>query len=202
MTDELWVVDKVEEYFITHPEKLFPLSFAEYTSYAKVQVKNVEFELDEKSDIPELAQKILWVLDTAVQYGSIVNRKGATPTYLYCHYGAYRSSVDIWRHLLPTNPELKLTDVMQMMYQIYKNNWRNKDGFKLYSHFCTTIMQRVFSVLNGSWATVGDRDCVDEFGTVFIEWSDLKYHPGADRDNSPWEEEEEEEYYDDEEEDW
>lgn len=117
------------------------------------------------SEIENLNLAINKVLELAQTYDSFVYDDKEKKYCLQCKRGASRSAVDIWRHLLPTYPELSIVYVMNDLYLCFGN----RDML-----YCPSICKRVFRLYHNDIKKdfyMIHKDYVDEFGLIFDEWS-------------------------------
>lgn len=77
----------------------------------------------------------------------------------------YRSSLDIWRHVIYFNPEITIFDVMESLYE---------NRGKLITHYCPDIKRRVFKLPRDHYFTsMNDEDCLDEYELTFYDWENI-----------------------------
>lgn len=78
-----------------------------------------------------------------------------------------RSSGDIWRHVISTNPEVTIFDVMTSLYNLGK--WPNN---VVGSDYCSDVNKQVFYF--GGSSSQSNCYQVDEYGTKFDSWKRAK----------------------------
>jgi len=120
--------------------------------------------LDERVQDSSLDEKVFWALHRCKQFSSI-NKLGNTET----RADKWRSSLDIWRHVIYRNPEITIFDVMTSLY--------DQQG-KLLSLCCNAINRRVFRTGIGEDFRVGaygfkDKNIEDEYMLEFISWKNI-----------------------------
>jgi len=76
-----------------------------------------------------------------------------------------RSSIDIWRHIISTNPEITIFQVMESMYKL-----GDSQDITLGSNFCSWINRQVF-YFAGTKSSKFGLEHKDECGNYFINWS-------------------------------
>ncbi|PNX51826.1 MAG: hypothetical protein BV456_01740 [Thermoplasmata archaeon M8B2D] len=110
-----------------------------------------------------LDELVVKVLDLTKKYSSenTETKNIETPAF------KYRSSYDIWRHVIYFQPNYSLLDVMDSIY-------RNEEKF--YGQYCTTIYRRVFRTKsndNSKYLTNENKDHYDEYNLIFNEWKNI-----------------------------
>ena len=78
--------------------------------------------------------------------------------------GKWRSSLDIWRHVIYYKPEVTIFEVMEALY--------NRKKYYV-SHYCPDIQRRVFKLeknYKDGYLQEIDRD---EYGLYFYEWENI-----------------------------
>lgn len=79
-----------------------------------------------------------------------------------CRNGAFRSSIDLWRHIKYYFPEVTIYDVMHALYRL---------RFKINGLFCTIVKRFVVYNLVPGWR-IRD-EIVTEFGFSFSYFEDI-----------------------------
>lgn len=105
-----------------------------------------------------LDKAVLHTLSMSFQYASYnsVNNIWETSTR------RWRSSFDIWRHILFFKPKITLIEVMGEIYNV-----RNE----LSGHYCPTVRRRVFNLLKNKGSRLYHNTSTDEYGLTFFQWS-------------------------------
>lgn len=140
--------EKVEQW-LEEKSEIIPLQFYGF------EEKNYDTKFRE---VP-LDYLIVKILDLTKKYSSQNSKTGNVETAPH----KYRSSYDIWRHVLFFQPNHSLLDVMDSIYRNEK---------KFYGQYCTTIYRRVFRTKDSQsmWLDNEGRDYKDEYGLEFYEW--------------------------------
>ncbi len=131
-----------------------PLNFGKDFDYNDFIRKSKKYTLDEF---------VLECLKNARNYGSY-DKNNDQETRCY----AYRSALDIWRHVIYFKPEVTIFNVMSILY----NNQIDLGGL-----FCWDVKRRVFYNVDreedddGNY--IDDAESSDEFGFPFFEWEDI-----------------------------
>lgn len=78
----------------------------------------------------------------------------------------YRSSYDIWRHVIYFQPQFTLLDVMNSIY---------KNEKKFYGQYCTTIYKRVFRTKDrmSNFLYNENKKIEDEYDLTFSDWNNI-----------------------------
>lgn len=74
----------------------------------------------------------------------------------------FRSSLDIWRHVIYIKPEITIFQVMSAI-------WERRE--ELAGQYCYEIYRRVFKKC--TWGTIDDEYEEDEYGLTFEQWKDI-----------------------------
>lgn len=77
----------------------------------------------------------------------------------------WRSSFDIWRHVLFFNKSFSLQEVMDSLYR--NRNW-------YIGHWCPDINRRVFKIAySNDWDNISESYYIDEYGLKFDGWENI-----------------------------
>lgn len=147
--------ERVLEYIDTHNHD--PLYFG-------TQEFSNKFESIKNSSIEELIICCLNFLRSGCSYRKIDGE--LVPDTGSCRY---RSSIDIWRHIISIRPEVTIFEVMNSIYNI-------KD--KLYGQYCTTVWRRVFKnkpkdLYGDIYPNIENQTMEDEYNLLFSSWKDI-----------------------------
>ncbi len=123
-----------------------PLHFMNSYLGEKIDIKNAE-----RRSLIGLIIEILSYNEDYYSSGKGTKRK---------EYYDYRTSLDIWRHVIYYRPEVTIFEVMKCIAN-------NKEKFV--GHICHEIDCRVFSNSIGE-SEPDDQDDFDEYGLMFKEW--------------------------------
>ena len=107
-------------------------------------------------DLDELVYKIL---KHTKHYRSINIASGLVET----NPNRWRSSLDIWRHVIYYKPNYTIFDVMNSLYILGTNN-------KVFGQYCHFINRRTFKT-KGSM--VFNQEMRDEYNLTFYRWEDI-----------------------------
>ena len=107
-------------------------------------------------DLDELVYKIL---KHTKHYRSINIASGLVET----NPNRWRSSLDIWRHVIYYKPNYTIFDVMNSLYILGTNN-------KVFGQYCHLIYRRTFKTKG---YVLADQWKVDEYNLTFDEWKDI-----------------------------
>lgn len=78
-----------------------------------------------------------------------------------CNRNRWRSSLDIWRHIIYFKPEITILQVMNSLFNI---------GDTLSGHFCDNIMRRVFRTKTYGRLSISERD---EYKLYWKDWNNI-----------------------------
>ena len=110
-------------------------------------------------------RELNFVVRTILKYfrhnKSYLDRPGGV---FYCHYGVWRSSIDIWRHIYALTPDISLPEVLSSLYDIREI---------LCGQICRIIRKRTFKLntfYNQYNMELLHTDTHDEYNLLFCEW--------------------------------
>lgn len=87
-----------------------------------------------------------------------------------CHRGARRSATDLYRLILPINPDITLFQVMRTLHKIAKEGGCNE-------LYCGTVLKRVFWLNQPKRMDYGEINSGDyrrdEYGLLFSDWENI-----------------------------
>jgi len=119
--------------------------------------------VNDKIQEGSLDKKIIAVLNLSKRFKSI-NENGRIETPA----DKWRSSLDIWRHILYGNPDVTIFDVMDSLYKQQDN---------LLSLYCNRIKRRVFRTrFNEDFRLAYGfmhKEAEDEYQLEFIHWKEI-----------------------------
>lgn len=151
--DEL--VKNVEEYVSNN--KHTPLEFLDYNSPVKIKL--------ELENTPSIESMITRVLELSCEYYSVgINGNPETSS------NRFRSSLDIWRHIIYYYPQVTI-------FQVMKGLWDMKDS--LVGHYCPDVRRRVFKLKKSCSSNIhlyygpGSLHISDEYHSDFPDWENL-----------------------------
>ena len=124
--------------------------------------REVENELLHIKDVDDLVDNCMTLLR---EKGSYRILESGTK-YLETHPGKFRSSLDIWRHILAVRPEITIFEVMNSIYNI-------RD--RLYGQYCSEVHRRVFKIHLVGYYDHGleSTNYRDEYNLLFKDWENI-----------------------------
>jgi hypothetical protein len=137
-----------------------PLVFRQHVNDNYGNIVKIEF-----GDREELIKNILIM---SRQYSDFTFL-GGDSYQLNCYHRKYRSSGDIYLHAKYYDPEIKLKDVMRILFNI---------SDLLFGQYCDAVMKRVFKIkspeiLNVREYYISGKETRDEYYLEFKDWENI-----------------------------
>jgi len=138
-----------------------PLVFREYVNNNYGNIVKIEFEDREKL--------IKSILIMSKQYSDFTFIGEDSYYQLNCYPRKYRSSGDIYLHAKYHDPEIKLKDVMRILFNI---------SDLLFGQYCNEVDKRVFKIKTPEMLNLRDyyisgKEARDEYYLEFKDWENI-----------------------------
>lgn len=132
-----------------------PLMFKNVSESEQPDVENMTLN--------KLVHHCLWLTSYYVSYD-------AETEHYQCDSNRWRSSGDLWRHVIYYKPDVTIIDVIKVLWE---------DRHLFVGHYCEDVHRRVFKcavVERGSklYFEDCDEDDLDEYNLNFPEWATLE----------------------------